>query len=139
MLINRIMKKILVVILCLACVSSYAQKRKRKPAAKANQPAVQTTPQQQPAQTPPAGSTTTSAIPGVGGAADTSRKGNAKPFEAPLDGYYKKTNILSATVTPYPALRENDVAFQKRIWREIDIRDKMNTYLASPKKRLIEG
>lgn len=68
---------------------------------------------------------------------DTTKK-PMKPFERPLDGYYKKSNILSAKVTPYPNLRESDVAFAKRVWREIDVRDKMNTYLASPKRRLID-
>jgi gliding motility associated protien GldN len=61
-----------------------------------------------------------------------------KPFERPLDGYYKKNNILNARVTPLPNLRENDVAFAKRVWREIDVREKMNQYLASPKRRLID-
>ncbi|MDB5006452.1 MAG: gliding motility protein GldN [Mucilaginibacter sp.] len=119
--------RILVVILCLACVTSYAQKRKKKVTKK-------------PASTQPAASNTpgtTSAIPGI----DTSKKmakGPVKPFDRPLDGYFKKTNILSAKVTPYPNLRESDVAFAKRIWREIDVRDKMNAYLASPKERLID-
>ncbi len=61
-----------------------------------------------------------------------------KPFERPLDGYYKKTNILSAKVTPYASMREADVVFQKRIWEEFDLREKQNTYLASPKARLID-
>ncbi|MEO6851021.1 MAG: gliding motility protein GldN, partial [Mucilaginibacter sp.] len=70
--------------------------------------------------------------------ADTTRKTPLKPFDRPLDGYYKKANILNAKVTPYPNLRESDVAFSKRVWREIDVRDKMNQYLASPKLRLID-
>jgi gliding motility associated protien GldN len=61
-----------------------------------------------------------------------------KPFDRPLDGYYKKLNILSARVTPYPYLREADVAYTKRVWREFDLREKMNQYLASPKARLID-
>lgn len=71
---------------------------------------------------------------------DTTKKAGAvsKPFDRPLDGYYKKANILSAKVTPYANLRESDVAFAKRIWREIDVREKMNQYLASPKQRLID-
>jgi gliding motility associated protien GldN len=124
-------KRILVVILCLACIGTYAQRRKKKPAAK---PAQTTQQQQQPAAVNP---TTMSAQPGI----DTTKKvaaGPAKPFERPLDGYFKKTNILSAKVTPYANLRESDVAFQKRVWREIDIREKMNAYLASPKQRLID-
>lgn len=125
--IDIIMKKrILVVILCLACVASYAQKKKKR----SKKPA-QTTQQTNNS------STTTSAKPGT----DTTKKVAsipAKPFDRPLDGYYKKNNILSAKVTPYPNLRESDVAFAKRVWREIDVREKMNAYLASPKQRLID-
>jgi gliding motility associated protien GldN len=132
-------KKILIAVLCLACAASYAQKRKRPKKAPA-----QTTTQQQPTSLTNSGaaSSTTSARPGGGGIApDTTKKvaaGPVKPFDRPLDGYYQKTNILSAKVTPYPNLRESDVAFAKRVWREIDVREKMNRYLASPKQRLID-
>jgi gliding motility associated protien GldN len=67
---------------------------------------------------------------------DTTKKN--KPAEKPTDGYYKKTNLLSAKVTPYANLREADVMFSKRVWREIDLRDKMNMIFASPKARLID-
>ena len=128
--------RILVVALCLACISTYAQRKRKqnnaKPAATQQQPV-----QQQPQQ--PAGgvtpNTTTSAKPA---GTDTTKKGPAKAFEHPLDGYFKKNNILSAKVTPYPNLRESDAAFVKRVWREIDVREKMNQYLASPKQRLID-
>lgn len=60
-----------------------------------------------------------------------------KATERPLDGYYKKANVLNARVTPYANLRESDVMFSKRVWREIDVRDKVNTIFASPKSRLI--
>lgn len=65
---------------------------------------------------------------------------STKPVEKekPLDGHYKKGNILSARVTPYANLREADVMFQKRIYREIDLREKMNRIYASPKARLID-
>ena len=62
----------------------------------------------------------------------------AKPFDRPLDGYFKKTNILAAKVTPYAPLREADIVFQKRVWEEFDLREKANTYMASPKSRLID-
>lgn len=58
--------------------------------------------------------------------------------DKPLDGYYKKTNILKAKVTPYANLREADVMYAKRVWREIDLREKMNQAFASPKARLID-
>jgi gliding motility associated protien GldN len=120
-------KRILIVILCLACVASYAQKKRKRTAKKPVQTQQQTNDQ----------STATSARPGT----DTTKKVASiplKPFDRPLDGYYKKNNILSAKVTPYPNLRESDVAFAKRVWREIDVREKMNSYLASPKQRLID-
>src|SRR5665213_3684118 len=122
-------QRILVVVLCLACITGYAQRRKKKVTKKP----VQTV---QKANTQ--ASSTMSANPG---GVDTTKKVGtipAKPFERPVDGYYKKTNILTARVTPYPNLREADVAFQKRVWREIDLREKMNQYLASPKQRLID-
>jgi len=125
------MKKIfLVVVLCLACVAGFAQ-TKKKPVRKA------------PAKTqkkPVANNNTgTSAKPLM----DTTKKVAAtvvptKPFDRPMDGYYKKNNIASARVTPYATLRESDVAFQKRVWREIDVREKMNQFMASPKLRLID-
>ncbi|HTK20669.1 MAG TPA: gliding motility protein GldN [Mucilaginibacter sp.] len=118
-------KKILVIVLCLACVAGYAQKRKKKAPAK------------KPAQTAASNAGTQAAV-------DTTQKQQVasskpgKPFDRPLDGYYKKTNILSAKVTPYPNLRESDVAYAKRVWREIDTREKMNQFFSSPKRRLIE-
>lgn len=60
-----------------------------------------------------------------------------KPVVKPVDGYYEKTNILSARVSPYANLREADVMFSKRVWREIDLREKTNMVFASPKARLI--
>jgi gliding motility associated protien GldN len=126
-------KRILVVILCLACVSAFAQKKrtKRPPAKKANTTARARQTAQKPTQVQPDNVTSQQPL-------DTARKIAAKPFDRPLDGYYKKSNILNAKVTPYPNLRENDVAFAKRVWREIDVREKMNQYLASPKGRLID-
>jgi len=120
-------KRFLVIVLCLACVSAFAQRKPKKPAPKRNT-------QQQPGNT---GQTTSAKPTGV----DTTKKQAvtpSKPFDRPLDGYYKKTNILNAKVTPYPNLRESDVAFAKRVWREIDVREKMNQYMASPKGRLID-
>jgi hypothetical protein len=99
-------KRILVIVLCLACVASYGQKRKKK-STKKRAATTQTV----------AASTTTSTEPAV----DTTKKQvaavPAKPFDRPMDGYYKKTNIFSAKVTPYPYLRESDVAYAKRVWR----------------------
>jgi gliding motility associated protien GldN len=119
-------KRFLVIVLCLACAGAFAQRKKVKKTT-----SKPTTTQQQ------AGNT------GAKTAVDTTKKQQAaaapaKPFDRPLDGYYKKTNILNARVTPYANVRESDVAYAKRVWREIDVREKMNQYLASPKQRLID-
>ncbi|MHB8208555.1 type IX secretion system ring subunit PorN/GldN [Mucilaginibacter sp.] len=117
-------KNILLIVLCLACTATFAQ-RKKKTVKKKVVAAKQATPTPQ-----------NTALQAQSAAPATAAP--LKPFDRPLDGYYKKTNILSAKVTPYPSLREADVAYSKRIWREIDLRMKMNTYLASPKSRLID-
>ncbi|MGB4773657.1 MAG: gliding motility protein GldN [Daejeonella sp.] len=61
-----------------------------------------------------------------------------KQADRPLDGVYKKKHILDAKAIPYANLREADIMFSKRVWREIDLRDKMNMIFASPKLRLID-
>jgi hypothetical protein len=132
-------KRILLVVLCLACMSSFAQKGKRttakKPGVKTGASAKPTTP----AVTDAAANKQTSTV-------DTTKKitdapitaDPAKPFDRPLDGYYKKSNIEHNKVTPYANLRESDIAFKKRVWQEIDLREKINAYLGSPKARLID-
>jgi gliding motility associated protien GldN len=127
------MKKILVFILCIACTASFAQtSKRRKPAARRT--TARRTVTKKPVTAPPP-SNALSAQP------DTTKKvviSPPKPFDRPLDGYYKKSDILNAKPIPYPNIREADVAFAKRIWREFDVREKMNNYLASPKMRLID-
>ena len=122
-------KNLLIFVLCLVCVSSYAQTRKRTTTRK------RTATRKTAAKKPVASAKSQALV-------DTS---NIKPFVRPLDGfykpidgYYKKNNILNAKVTPYQNLREADVPFKKRVWREIDVRERMNQYLASPKARLID-
>lgn len=120
-------KRFLLIVLCFVTVGALAQNsrtRRKKPAAK---PATQQ-----------AANTGAPAVTRQ----DTTKKpvANApsKPFDRPLDGYYKKSNIVNAKAIPYASLRESDVAFQKRVWREIDVREKMNQFMASPKERLID-
>ncbi|MBE9585658.1 gliding motility protein GldN [Mucilaginibacter sp. JRF] len=86
------------------------------------------------AQTKPAPGNTKPAPTNAAHAADSV----AQAYDRPLDGYYTKTNFEERKVTPYPNLRQADVIFAKRVWREIDVREKMNQYLASPKSRLID-
>ena len=118
-------KTILILVLCVICSATFAQRKKRRKPV--------TTQQAAPVVPPP--SQVTQPVP------DTSKKvtrAPLKPFDRPLDGYYKKTDILNAKAIPYANIREADVVFAKRIWREIDVREKMNVYLVSPKARLID-
>lgn len=58
--------------------------------------------------------------------------------EPPMDGYVVKSDVENRKVIPYAPIRQTDVAFSKRIWREIDLREKMNQAFASPKARLMD-
>ncbi|AMR30225.1 gliding motility protein GldN [Mucilaginibacter sp. PAMC 26640] len=126
--------KALIIVLCFLCSISFAQRKKataRKAPAKRSVGNTRRT----------AGSALSNGGAGNSSVLDTTRKSAlapSKPFDRPLDGYYKKSNIISARVTPYANLRESDVAFARRIWREIDLREKMNQFMGSPKQRLID-
>ncbi|HRJ14174.1 MAG TPA: gliding motility protein GldN, partial [Saprospiraceae bacterium] len=44
----------------------------------------------------------------------------------PLDDIVEKRTIMEKRVLPYDPVREADIFFEKRIWRVIDVREKMN-------------
>ena len=48
------------------------------------------------------------------------------------DGIYDKENAVNRRFIPYTHLREGDVTWEKRIWRTIDIREKVNQPLYFP-------
>lgn len=48
------------------------------------------------------------------------------------DGIYDKENSLNRKFIPYTYLREADVQWSKRVWREIDMREKINHPLYFP-------
>ena len=54
--------------------------------------------------------------------------------ERPLDDIVEKRIIEDRMVLPYQPLREADIFWEKRIWRIIDIREKMNLPFAYPEK-----
>ena len=58
--------------------------------------------------------------------------------EPPIDGYVAKSDIENRKVIPYSTIRQTDVAYSKRVWREMDLRDKLNRAFASPKSRLMD-
>ncbi|MGB0171288.1 MAG: gliding motility protein GldN [Flavobacteriales bacterium] len=49
-----------------------------------------------------------------------------------LDGAYVKETNLTKRVIPYPALREADVMYVRRIWQDIDLRQKINQMFYFP-------
>jgi gliding motility associated protien GldN len=55
-----------------------------------------------------------------------------------IDGAYKQTDLKNRKPTPLPYVREADVMWRKKVWRIIDLREKMNQPLYFPTKE-IEG
>jgi len=49
-----------------------------------------------------------------------------------VNGAFKKTDIIQKKPMPLPAVREADVFWSKKIWRIIDLREKMNLPLYYP-------
>jgi gliding motility associated protien GldN len=49
-----------------------------------------------------------------------------------LDGVYTPTHHTERKIIPYPSLREADVMWSKRMWRILDLREKMNHPLYFP-------
>ena len=52
----------------------------------------------------------------------------------PRDGVYDKTAITQVQPIPYPYLREADVVWTRRIWRILDMREKLNQPFYFPEK-----
>jgi gliding motility associated protien GldN len=50
-----------------------------------------------------------------------------------LDGVYVRDNNPARRVVPYSFLREADVLWSKRIWRQIDLNEKVNAPMRFPK------
>ena len=48
------------------------------------------------------------------------------------DGIYDKENSTNRRFIPYTSLREGDVAWEKRVWRRLDMREKQNQQLYYP-------
>lgn len=55
-------------------------------------------------------------------------------YEPPLDDIVEKRLVLDRRVLPYDPLREADIFWEKRVWRVIDVREKMNLPFAYPEE-----
>lgn len=53
------------------------------------------------------------------------------------DGYIGSEVTVADTVVPYSVINDEDIAYVKRVWREIDLRDRGNSILASPQVNLV--
>lgn len=49
-----------------------------------------------------------------------------------IDGAYKRTDVFNRKPTPLPLVREADVMWRKKVWRIVDLREKMNQTLYFP-------
>lgn len=53
-----------------------------------------------------------------------------------IDGAYKRTDVYNRKPTPLPYIREADVMWRKKVWRIIDLREKINQPLYFPTKEV---
>lgn len=68
---------------------------------------------------------------------EPTRTETSDPKKAPLDGVYERTTIKEKRILKYDNIREADVFWQKRIWRVIDVREKMNKPFVYPEAPFI--
>ena len=53
-----------------------------------------------------------------------------------LDGVYEKHHVKTRRVIPYSPLREADVMWSRRIWRQLDLNEKINLPMTYPNSML---
>jgi len=56
----------------------------------------------------------------------------------PKDGFTVRADVDSNVMVPYADVREEDVYYAKRIWREVDLRDTINSVLRAEDAKLID-
>lgn len=111
-------------VLLMLCSAVFAQNAKRKTKKATKQAASKTAPVAKPAPV------------AVDTAAKVQKK--AKIKTPPRDGFSVRKDIDSNVMVPYADVREEDVYYAKRVWREIDLRDTVNSVLNSEKSKLID-
>lgn len=73
-------------------------------------------------------------VPGNVMMSETPPAEQTEETDPPLDDITDKRTIESVRVLPYDPVREADVFWEKRIWRVIDIREKMNLPFSYPER-----
>lgn len=63
---------------------------------------------------------------------------NTEKFVAPIDGVVEKKLAKERRVLLYQPIREADIFWEKRVWRVIDTREKMNQAFRYPKRMLFD-
>ncbi len=61
-----------------------------------------------------------------------------KIFPAPVNDIVAERTNLERPPLAYPPLREADIVWQKRTWRVIDVREKINHPFANPQRPLVD-
>ncbi len=64
--------------------------------------------------------------------------GAPEPGDTPVDGIVEKKLTVEHRVLPYDDIREIDIFWEKRIWRVIDVREKMNKHFIYPERPLFK-
>ncbi|NJB86051.1 gliding motility associated protein GldN [Lewinella marina] len=88
------------------------------------------------AQTPnnPEQQPSTFTLPGAG---DDNVLMQGEEFKPPLNDIVDGTSIRERRVLPYENLREADIMWKRRIWRVIDVQEKINLPFINPQRPLI--
>ncbi len=59
-------------------------------------------------------------------------------FAQPIDGVTKKRILEERRILEYPPIREADIFYEKKVWRIIDTREKMNLPFVNPERPLFD-
>lgn len=74
----------------------------------------------------------------VAASAQTTDPAPLDPLGIPLDDITTRDVIAEHTVLPYQAIRESDILWEKRLWRILDVREKMNLPFTYPEAPLAQ-
>jgi len=128
------MKKVLYTVALLWLYSAgFAQDNRSTILKKTYRPAVKAKPKSAVTKTTPTVVTVPTPV-----VADTVARVKKKIKTPPKDGFSARMDIDSNVVVPYADVRDEDVYYSKRIWREVDVRDTINSVLSAEGAKLID-